>query len=714
MTADRRLFLALATIALVYAFLAGLRTVSDPDTFWQLATGRWVVQHHHVFSTDVFSYTAQGQPWIYPAGSGVLLYVVYLMGGYTLLSWLGAAGCIGTIALLLRRGSAVSAAIAILSVPLIAGRTAPRADMFTVVLFAAYLSILWQNYQTGRAHLWLLPLLMVAWVNFHLGFVAGLALIVAFVGMDVLELLFSGSRRVEALQRLRRAWPWFVATAVATLVNPWGWGIYSALVRQNRAMAMHSGWIAEWGRVPLNWTAAAAIFSLTSTKGTFYLLLVIAVVAALAAMLQRQLGAATLLVAAVYVGAQHVRMDALTGCVVIVVGGSFLFSALQQTRSRSANPRTRLFLGVAVIAALAPFVCARMVNLVTNRNQFPWTFGAGFGWQFPEHAAEFIEREDLPGEIFNNYDEGGYLVWKFGFRRRDYFDGRAIPFGPESFMHQSELLHTSLDSELWRQEAARYNINTIILPLNRFESVLGSLRAFCKSSDWRPVYLDEVAIVLVRRKEETEDLIKRFPVDCSTAPLPFGSRLQSRGGAFNQWANAASVLAALGRNSEALRATDRADEITPDSSFVPWLRGNIFSTMDLRSDAEREYLRAISLEPHEALFWFSLATLYKHEGRIPEVIRAQQRAIELSESPQPKELLKLAELYLEVQQPRAALDTFDKAVRNATPDLLAASGARSFAYDVALGRASAWRSLGDTKRAAAFDDEAVRDLVPRK
>jgi hypothetical protein len=145
--AGRRLFLALATIALVYAFLASLRTVSDPDAFWQLATGRWVAQHHHVFSTDVFSYTAQGQPWIYPVGSGLLLYVVYLIGGYTLLSWLGAAGCVGTIALLLRRGSAVSAAIAILAIPLMAGRTAPRAEMFTLVLFAAYLSILWQNYQ---------------------------------------------------------------------------------------------------------------------------------------------------------------------------------------------------------------------------------------------------------------------------------------------------------------------------------------------------------------------------------------------------------------------------------------------------------------------------------------------------------------------------------------------------------------------------------------
>jgi len=720
--ADRRWFVALATIALVYALLAGLRTVSDPDTFWQLATGRWVVQHHHVFSTDVFSYTAQGQPWIYPAGSGLLLYVGYVIGGYTLLSWMSAAGCVGAVALLLRRGSATSAAIAILSVPLIAGRTAPRADMFTVVLFAAYLSILWQNYQTGRAHLWLLPLLMIAWVNFHLGFVAGLALIVAFVGIDVLELLFPGRRRVEALQRLRRAWPWFVATALATLANPWGWaiyspwglGIYSAMVRQNRDMALYSNWIAEWGGVPLNWTAAAAAFSLRSTKGAFYLLLVIAAIVALLALLQRQFGAAVLLVAAVYPGVQRVRMDALTACVVVVVGGTFLSSAVQQVGLRISSPRIRLALAAAVVTMLAALVFVRSFDVVTNRNHHPWTFGAGFGWQFPEQAAAFIERENLPGEIFNNYGEGGYLVWRLGPKRRDYFDGRAIPFGPERFSHQAELLQTPLDSELWRREADHYNINTIILPLNRFESVLGSLKAFCRSSDWRPVYLDEVAIVLVRRKAETEDLIKRFPVDCSTAPLPAGPPVQSRGGAFNQWANAASVLAALGRNTEALTATDRANEITPDSSFVPWLRGNIFSIMDLRSDAEREYLKAISLEPHEALLWFSLATLYKHEDRIPETISAQQRAIELSASPQPNELLKLAELYLDTKQPRAALDTFDKAVRSASPDLLAASGARSFTYDVALGRASAWRSLGDTKHAASFDDEAVRDLLPQK
>ena len=190
---DRRLFLILAAIALIYAFLAGLRTVSDFDLGWQLATGRWVAQHHHIPSTDVFSYTAQGEPWIYPVGSGLVLYAAYLLGGYALISWLGALACVATVALLLRRGSAVSAGIAILAVPLIAWRTTPRADMFTVVLFAAFLSLLWENYQTGRARLWLLPLLMVAWVNLHFGFAAGLALILAYVGVELSETIFGDS-----------------------------------------------------------------------------------------------------------------------------------------------------------------------------------------------------------------------------------------------------------------------------------------------------------------------------------------------------------------------------------------------------------------------------------------------------------------------------------------------------------------------------------------
>src|ERR1700740_830656 len=85
-------------ITLLYAFLAGLHTLQDFDLGWQLATGRWVVQHRHIFSTDVFSYTANGQPWIYPVLSGIVFYLAFLVGGYSLLSWMGAMACAGTVA----------------------------------------------------------------------------------------------------------------------------------------------------------------------------------------------------------------------------------------------------------------------------------------------------------------------------------------------------------------------------------------------------------------------------------------------------------------------------------------------------------------------------------------------------------------------------------------------------------------------------------------
>ena len=100
------------------------------------------------------------------------------------LSWIGALACAGTVALLLHRKGLISSALAVVAVPLIANRTQPRAEMFTTVLFAAFLSLLWRHYRNGRSAVWLLPILMVLWVNLHLGFVAGLAICAAYVVLE--------------------------------------------------------------------------------------------------------------------------------------------------------------------------------------------------------------------------------------------------------------------------------------------------------------------------------------------------------------------------------------------------------------------------------------------------------------------------------------------------------------------------------------------------
>jgi tetratricopeptide (TPR) repeat protein len=708
----RRLFLVLGAMALLYAFLAGLRTVSDPDLGWQMASGRWVAKHHHIFSTDVFSYTSDGEPWIYPAGSGLIFYAAYLLGGFALISWLGAAACVGTVALLLRRGNIVSAAIAILTVPLIASRTTPRAEMFTVVLFAAYLSLLWENYQTGKAALWLLPLLMVVWVNLHLGFVAGLGLVAAFVGVELLELPSSEIRRREALQRLKRALPWYAVTAIATLVNPWGWGLYQALVRQNEAMELHSHFIAEWARAGWKWGNPLSNFSLRDTNETFNLLLLIVVIAVVSAFLQRRPAAAILLIGAMYETTRHVRMAALTGCVVVVVAGSVLYTTIPWVRSRIPVRRTRLILGVAAVVFFAALALLRSADLVTNHHYLAdksiSTFGPGLTWWFPQGGAEFIERENLPGQIFNTYNEGGYFTWKLGAQHRDYIDGRAIPFGPTVLQHENQLLGASLDSPQWQQEADRYDINTILFPLGN-EIPFARLKDLCNSRDWRPVYLDEVSMVFVRRKPETEDLIRRLEVNCATAAIP-RERLPISAASFDQWTNAASILAALGRNAEALTAANTALSIFPDSASTHWIRGNIFYAMDQRADAEKEWKTSLALTPGEGIVWSSLADLYQREQRIPEAMHALQEAIKSPSdaSTKPLALVKLARLYFVTGQPKAALQALDEAVHSAPPELLAATEGRSFRFDVAQGRSAILRSQGDLAQATSYEEEAVQ------
>jgi len=52
-----------AIAAVLYAILAGLRTLSDFDVWWQLASGRWMWTHQAVMRQEVFSYTASGTSW---------------------------------------------------------------------------------------------------------------------------------------------------------------------------------------------------------------------------------------------------------------------------------------------------------------------------------------------------------------------------------------------------------------------------------------------------------------------------------------------------------------------------------------------------------------------------------------------------------------------------------------------------------------------------
>ena len=83
--------------------LAGDHLLNDPDTYWQIAIGQWILDHGAVPRTDIYSFTMFGQPWI----STQWLAQVLLAGSYGVAGWAGpvvltAASIAATFGLLVR------------------------------------------------------------------------------------------------------------------------------------------------------------------------------------------------------------------------------------------------------------------------------------------------------------------------------------------------------------------------------------------------------------------------------------------------------------------------------------------------------------------------------------------------------------------------------------------------------------------------------------
>jgi Tfp pilus assembly protein PilF len=739
----------LATVAVCYALLAGLHTLQDFDLGWQLATGRWVVQHRHVFSADVFSYTAAGQPWIYPVLSGIAFYLAYLAGGYALLSWTGALACAGTVALLIRRQSLITCALAVVAVPLIANRTQPRAEMFTTILFAAFLTLLWRHYRSGRARLWLLPVFMVGWVNLHPGFVAGLAICGAYVVLEVLDIPFAKERQV-ALVRLRRAWPWLTLTVVATLLNPWGASIYMALIRQARAQSLHSAWIVEWGDIHPSWSSLRQALDWRDPQSCFWWLMLAVFVSAGVAPWRKRWGAAVLLIAAAYLTMQHVRLQALFACIVVVIGGTLLDglhnNQVQNDELHDADPRSSKFrrssaapssrrptlvataVTLLVTLTLTALALVRSGDLISNRYYMRSTqlslFGAGLSWWYPERAVEFLQREHLPGNVFNGYSLGGFLTWRLYPDYRDYIDSRALPFGPQLFFRSYDLSAEPPDSPAWQQEAEARGINTILVPLARYQgmTLFPQLHSFCRSQLWRPVYLDEVSAIFVRRTPQTSELIDRLQVNCeikSFDPTPDISAARSSSSAsssyrakaelFNAWANAGGVLYSLERYPEALNYLDRAQSVFADNANVHLLRALVLQQTGRAAEAEAEFRASLRLEPSDET-WFDFGLFYMTQKRYADAAEVFRQSAESSSRPHEMWMM-LGQADLQMRQPQPALEAFDKAVDSSPFSAEGESLGASFNSLIATGRAKAWYQLGDVAQATTFQEEAVK-LAP--
>jgi tetratricopeptide (TPR) repeat protein len=701
------IYACLVLLTLTYALLAGLKTVVDFDLGWQMATGRYLLAHHAIPRTELFSYTVHGTEWIYPVLSGLVFYLLHQMGGYAAISWFCALACVAAAAVLIYKRDLWAVVLALLAVPVLSSEIMPRASLFTIILFTCFARILVDHFEGRRSPLWLLPLLMVFWVNLHTGFVAGCVLAGAYLVVEALEIPFS-SRRTAAISRLKRALPWLIAAVLVTMINPWGIRIFAAISRQQSVIRWQSASLEEWEPVQ----AASALQELgwRTPDSARWWLLGFGIIFAALCLWRCRTGPALVLLGAAFAFVRHQRMEGPCVILICLIGGSVLTNAAAHNRF----PWHKASFALVVVSLLVVLVGVRCFDLITNRTYLSSVdvtlFGTGPSWWLPERATNFLLQNHLPANIFSSFNLGSYLVWRLGDQYPDFADGRYIPFGPQLFDQQRTLTSLPLDSMEWTQAAAKYHINTVIFPLSRIFA-LGEfpLLADCESTRWTPVYMDVSAIIFQRKDAET--MSAKSSVDCHTQNLvspekPSLNSSRQRAERYQELANASAIYAQLGRLSEAEETADRAEYIYSQDMTLHFIRAQIATNERQPEEAEQELRKALVIKQTDA-GWYNLGLLYTSERRFPEAVEALRNSARLSHQVSDRYLL-IARIYLLQQQPQQALNSLAQAAEKDADGAGDTPAAAEFRAELAEEQAAAFMQLQQARKATELQLFAVR------
>lgn len=490
----RQLFTALLFIAIA---TMSTREISDPDFWWHLRTGQYIVETRAIPHADPFSLTRTGHAWVtHEWLTEVFLYALYALGSFPLLILTFAVLITLAFAFVYARmpGKPYVAGFALL---LAALSTAPtwgvRPQMLTLLLASVFLYILEQR----RAWLYLLPPLMLLWVNLHSGYALGIVIIATYLVGDTIEnlaahhrsLALSPSRSLalsptrslaHSLPALtphasRTLFLTFAFCLIAVLFNPNGATMYVYPFETLTSRAMQA-YIQEW-------------FSPDFHRIEFqpFAWLLIGTLGAMALAGKRvSLPQAILLAGFGYAAlrsARHIPIFAIIAAPILADQAWYLIAA------RVNASRARWTRGMSIvnglILALAIIVGGARVVLVINNQE------AVERARFPAAAVDFLQARDVRGGIYNTYAWGGYLIWRLYPQARVFIDGRADVYG-DTFIEEV-YLRVYRGSADWRAPLEQYDVRVVLL-----EPDAPLVAQLERASEWRRIYTDAQAIIFER------------------------------------------------------------------------------------------------------------------------------------------------------------------------------------------------------------------------
>lgn len=461
--------------------------ITDPDYYWHVGYGEWILEHGALPTVDFWSWSFDGR-------------------SYRLTQWLGEvvmgfanqqAGLLGTSILAaglvaLTMAASYRAAriyldnrLAALAVVFVCNSVfislACRPHQFTH-LGLAVLTWIMASFQNGnRQALYWLPPLFALWVNLHGGYAFGLTfLAVVWVCLAVEAVVIRDLSRIKGtLVPLAAA---ITVSFLATLLNPYGPGAWQYAIEIANLKSSSAGVVDEWSAT-----------SIKTEVGLSFFIVVSSVFAAMA-LTSRRLPVNQVLtsLALLAIGWSAVRLSLMATVLMVpllaaALRGTALYELAFAGEARRYDRKIHTAVGIALIFIVgAASYGLSVIEKTTHRYMAS---------KLPVEEVAFMKAHGISGKLLNTAEAGGYIIRHMEGAKVS-IDTRLDLYGDRALF---ELLFALRGDAGWQDYLSRMDADVLVLnnpmPLRHLAA---------DSGEYRPVFEGPAYTVLVRKGQRPD------------------------------------------------------------------------------------------------------------------------------------------------------------------------------------------------------------------
>ncbi|MFH1769163.1 MAG: hypothetical protein ABH833_00665 [Parcubacteria group bacterium] len=392
----------------------------------------------------------------------------------------------------------------ILSLLIFIERSEARPEIFSFVILGFYLFALFRAKYNGQMKfLWILPVLQLLWVNFHIYFFLGPFLFLIFF------LDFLMNRKNADRKTLYKLFAIGILIGIATLINPNGFsGAFEPLnifEEYGYSVVENRDPFFIWSYVGFN---LSILFLLISSS-----VLMLGLLVTIGNIKKRffEFIVSAFLIFAAFKMLRNIPIYAIGTLPIMMIVLSDVrdkfVPALRRLSWRKTAVRIISYVTVSAVVVLI-FVA------VSDRFYGPLGSPKEFGLSIPNsafRAMDFVKENEIKGQVFNNFDIGGFLSWQLWPEGQVFIDNRPEAYSISFF--KDIYIESQRDQGLWEELVDKYDINYVFWN-HRDLTEWGQdfIKQVGRNESWTFVYANESILVFVKNTPENSDVISKYAI----------------------------------------------------------------------------------------------------------------------------------------------------------------------------------------------------------